>query len=85
MRWQERLVDGLIIGACQAVVLVLILLALTAALGNSQATAVQYQKATACVLAIPADPQTGRDPALVALCFQNEGLQPPVFVGAKGP
>ena len=83
MRWQERVVDGLIIGACQAVVLIFLLLAVTAALGNSQAEGVKYQKATACELAIPSDPNTGRDPALVAVCFTNEGLSPPVFVGLK--
>jgi hypothetical protein len=83
MRWQERVVDGLIIGAVQAVVLILLLLALTAALGNSQAEGVKYQKAVACELSIPADPVHGRDPELVALCFTSEGILPPQFV--QGP
>jgi hypothetical protein len=31
----------------------------------------------ACVLALPANPDTGRDPALVRLCFTQYDLQPP--------
>lgn len=83
MKWREAVLDGLIIGAVQAVVLVLLLLAVTAALGNSQAEGVRYQKAVACELAIPSDPETGRDPSAVALCFQTEGLQPPQFVEGR--
>lgn len=33
--------------------------------------------AQACILALPSDPITGRDPALVKLCFTQYGLQPP--------
>ena len=33
--------------------------------------------AQACVLALPVDPETGRDPGDVAQCFTQYGLQPP--------
>lgn len=33
--------------------------------------------AQACILALPSDPVTGRDPGLVKLCFTQYGLQPP--------
>jgi hypothetical protein len=78
-KWTDILIEGLILGACQAVILVLLLLALTAALGNSQATQVKYSQATACELAIPATDK-GRDPRLVSECFLKVGLAPPDFV-----
>jgi hypothetical protein len=76
---KESLVDGVIIGATQAVVLVLILVSLTFALGNQQAQQEHYQAATACELAIPVTSH-GRDPKLVEKCFSDQGLTAPVLV-----
>jgi hypothetical protein len=70
-------VDGLIVGATQAVVLILLLVVLTFAFGNQQQVAAQYQRAIACELSIPSDPHTGRDPGDVAKCFIDAGLEPP--------
>lgn len=33
--------------------------------------------AQACILALPSDPVTGRDPTLVKQCFIQYGLEPP--------
>jgi len=82
-RWSDAIINGLIIGVVQAVVLILLLLAVTAALGNQQTVGAKYQQATACELAIPSDPQKGRDPVLVAQCFLNLGLPAPDFVGDR--
>jgi len=37
--------------------------------------------ATACVLALPVDPDSGRDPDQVQLCFTQYGLEAPVLHG----
>ena len=34
--------------------------------------------ASACVLSLPVDPETGRDPELVDLCFTQYDLEPPL-------
>jgi len=82
--FREAVLDGLVIGAVQAVVLVLILIGVTFALGNKQQKAneesVRYQSAIACELAVPSDPKTGRDPDKVAQCFLVQGLPAPTFV-----
>lgn len=41
-------------------------------------TLVHTNQAQACILALPSDPTTGRDPQLVKLCFTQYGLEPPV-------
>lgn len=35
--------------------------------------------ATACVLALPVDPETGRDQVLVQFCFTQYGLEAPLL------
>lgn len=72
--------EGLIIGVTQAITLIILLMLLTFAFGNQQATATKYAKATACELAVPSDPITGRNPALVAQCFTSVGLEPPLVI-----
>lgn len=72
----QSIKDGVIIGFTQAVVLILLLMALTFALGNQQAVSAQYQRAIACELGLPSDPDTGRDPVLVDKCFTDAGLEP---------
>lgn len=84
MTWREvlglrELVRHALTAAVYGIVISIILVLLTFALGNQQSVAVKYQKAVACELAVPIGPD-GRDPALVAECFTNEGLIPPEFV-----
>jgi hypothetical protein len=62
------------------VIILVLLIGASKITGDMQAEAVKYQKAVACELAIPSDPDTGRDPLLVSDCFVAEGLQPPRFV-----
>lgn len=75
----ERVVDGLIIGAVQAVVLVVILIAATYALGNKQQESLNDIKAATraevCVLALPVSDK-GRDDAAVTRCLVNAGIEP---------
>jgi hypothetical protein len=66
--------------AVYGLVIILLLIGATALLGTTSQEGVKYQKAIACELAVPSNPITGRDPAVVAECFINEGLVPPRFV-----
>lgn len=61
-------------------VIIVLLVGATKALGDQQALGVRYQKAIACELAIPSSPTTGRNPVLVAECFSIQGLPAPEFV-----
>lgn len=49
---------------------------------QNTALTTQYLSAIACELALPVDPQTGRDPLLVQACFSNQHLQPPQFLNS---
>ena len=40
--------------------------------------------AQACELALPVDPDTGRDPALVKECFTQYGIEAPSVLDPKG-
>lgn len=79
MRVKDAIIDGLIIGACQAVVLVLILLAVTYALGNQQQESLNDIKAATraevCVLTLPVTDK-GRDQEAVNACLLENGIEP---------
>ena len=75
----SALKSGLIVGFTQAVILLVMLLALTFALGNASAEAVKVQKAIACELALPASAEGGRSEPLVVKCFVDQGLTPPAL------
>ena len=81
--WKEHAIQ-FVRSMVTAVVVVVVLWLIFAGQAN-QEQEVQEQTlnanlATACVLALPSDPVSGRDPESVRLCFTQYGLKPPSVV-----
>lgn len=66
-------------------VILMMLMAATVILGNTQHETLKVQRSVACVLALPVNPDEGRDLAEVADCFYREGLEPPQAVTSTAP
>lgn len=67
------------------VIILMLLMGATQVLGNTQQETLKVQRSVACVLALPVNPDEGRDLEDVADCFYREGLEPPQAVVSTGP
>lgn len=81
---REHLVVIMRMTTVAVITTVIILFGLTAVYGGQTReqnqiaeTLVHTNLAQACILALPVDPVTGREPSLVKLCFTQYGLEPP--------
>ena len=71
---------GLVIGSIITAVLIVSFREQTAEERRVEQQTLFANLAQACVLALPVNSETGRDPRDVALCFTQYGLQPPGLV-----
>lgn len=77
---------GRTLATALVVTIIIIIIVSIAFHGQTQQTnrdqdlTVAYARATACELALPSNPATGRDPDLVARCFTDAGLPAPSIV-----
>lgn len=88
MAFKEQLVAGLRQLLVAVVTATIIILGLVVGFAGQTAQEKQVREdtlhatlATACVLALPVDPDTGRDPGAVSLCFTQYGLEAPALHG----
>lgn len=87
MKLRPSIIDGMIIGVTQAIILILLLVLVSAALGNSQEQLLSdirnATRAQVCVLLLPVNDQ-GRDEAQTnSRCLVPNGI-PPVDANGNG-